>query len=315
MFFLVIFGRAVNSWMGNLRYSLLYLLLGIFASLGYILFSGSHFAGLVGASGAISGVMGLCTALFPHQRVKFFYWLRVRAGTFQARAFWALLLWFGWDLLQAVITSAAGGSGGVAFMAHVVGFVGGVGAGALMLSAGLTERHDNDLLAWLGRPAGVTAGAAAREYIADMQTDMSRIHQSPKVTERHPSRRMPKPPPVAPPIAASPRFRQVAGRLAIELLAARADESRRGAALDGFRELVRLYPFERLPADASRAAVDVARLEGDPDLEVQAVERMAKHYPDDPALADLVPRAVELCRTALNDPLRAEMLRQSTGLG
>jgi rhomboid family protein len=154
MLFLFVFGRAVNSWLGTVRYLALYVLLGVIASLGHALFSADNFSGLVGASGAISGVMGLALALFPRHKVRIFYWLRFRAGTFEIAAFWALIFWFGWDLIQLLLLSPKGG-GGVAFMAHIMGFLAGAGAGALMLGCGLTERHDLDLLASLGmRPAG-----------------------------------------------------------------------------------------------------------------------------------------------------------------
>ena len=85
MAFLFIFGRAVNGWLGTLRYLLLYLFLAVFATLGHILFSGSNVSGLVGASGAIAGVMGLAAALFPRQRVRFLFMFYFRFGTFQAR--------------------------------------------------------------------------------------------------------------------------------------------------------------------------------------------------------------------------------------
>jgi len=155
MLFLFVFGRAVNSWLGTLRFLALYLLLGFIASLGHALFSGDNFAGLVGASGAISGVMGLALALFPKHNVRILYWLRYRAGTFEIAAFWALIFWFGWDLIQLLLLSPEGG-GGVAFMAHIMGFIAGVGAGILMLACGLAQRHGTDLLASLGlRPAGL----------------------------------------------------------------------------------------------------------------------------------------------------------------
>jgi membrane associated rhomboid family serine protease len=154
MVFLFVFGRAVNSWLGTVRYLGLYLLLGVVASLGHALFSAENFGGLVGASGAISGVMGLALALFPRHNVRVLYFLRFRAGTFEIAAFWALIFWFAWDLIQLLLLSPQGG-GGVAFMAHIIGFIAGAGAGALMLGCGLAKPHDADLLASLGmRRAG-----------------------------------------------------------------------------------------------------------------------------------------------------------------
>ena len=143
MAFLVIFGRAVDGWMGSHKYVPAYLLLAAVSALGHIAFSGGRPSALVGASGAISGVMGLAAAFFPRQQVKVLYFFYIKGGFFEIRAFWAFVLWFSWDLLQAFVFRD---SGGIAFMAHVVGFVGGFLLGVSLLRFGMVARHDHAFL-------------------------------------------------------------------------------------------------------------------------------------------------------------------------
>ncbi|MHC4917540.1 MAG: rhomboid family intramembrane serine protease, partial [Planctomycetota bacterium] len=327
--FLVIFGRAVNGWLGNLTYTLLYLALGVIASVGNIVFSGSDFAGLVGASGAIAGVMGLAASVFPKYRVKFFFWFRIRVGTFQTPAFWALLLWFAWDLIQAMFFSMAGMSAGVAFMAHVVGFLGGLGAGALVLKMGLATRHDGDILNWFTGAADKRERQRVREYIADMETER-REQPGPSLGDHLSGSR---PPAQAPrrsltagfgtgrPGSLTGRSRSrgsvPAGRLTAQvtesLRAATSDPSRRGEALQSYRQLLDAHPGVRLSPAASRAAADIAHVAGEWDLEVMTAERAARHYGSDPSILPMVERAVRSCRERLGNPRRAAQLESLLG--
>jgi membrane associated rhomboid family serine protease len=323
MLFLIIFGRAVNGWLGNLTYTLLYLALGVVASVGNIVFSGSHFCGLVGASGAIAGVMGLSASVFPKYRVKFFYWFRFRMGTFQTPAFWALLLWFAWDLVQAVFFSVAGESGGVAFMAHVAGFVGGLGAGALVLKMELATRHDGDILNLFTGAPDKRERQRLREYISDMETER-RGPTGPSLDDH-----LAAPPPTALPnrsrtasfggAAFGARGARTdagqsapAGRLTAQvtesLRAATADPTRRAEALESYRQLLQLHPGVRLPLSAYRAAADIAHIASQWDLEVLTAERAARHHASDPATPPIVGRAARVCRERLGNPRRADQL-------
>ncbi len=323
MLFLIIFGRAVNGWLGNLTYTLLYLGLAAVASVGHIVFSGSHFCGLVGASGAIAGVMGLSASVFPKYRVKFFYWFRFRMGTFQTPAFWALLLWFAWDLVQAMLFSVAGESAGVAFMAHVAGFVGGLVAGALVLKTGLATRHDGDILNWFTGAPDKRERQRLREYISDMEAER-RGPTGPSLDDHLAAR-----PPAAVPsrsrtagfgagafgargARAEARQSAPAGRLTAQvtesLRAATADPTRRAEALQNYRQLLELHPGVRLPLSAYRAAADIAHIASQWDLEVMTAERAARHHGSDPATPALVGRAARVCRERLGNPRRADQL-------
>jgi membrane associated rhomboid family serine protease len=118
MWFLWIFGNNVEDVMGRWRFIVFYLLCGFAAVAAQIASNPSSTAPMVGASGAIGGVMGAYVLLFPHARIRTFAIIFF----FDMPAFLMLGYWF---LLQL-----AGGStvseGGVAFWAHVGGFLAGV---------------------------------------------------------------------------------------------------------------------------------------------------------------------------------------------
>lgn len=120
MIFLWVFGNAVCYKLGNLLYFPVYLFLGACSTVAYILFTGDHPA--LGASGAINGIVGMYLILFPTNNITMMYWfaLFIR-GTFEITGYWMILFWFAFDILGLVM-----GGGGVAYMAHIGGFVGGV---------------------------------------------------------------------------------------------------------------------------------------------------------------------------------------------
>ncbi len=123
MWFLWIFGDNVESDLGHVRFLLFYLATGMFAAFLHFLTEVGSDVPLVGASGAIAGVMGAYLVRFPSSRVTILLPLLVFWTTFRAPAFVALLFWFGVQLLNGI---AADGAGNVAWWAHVGGFLGGV---------------------------------------------------------------------------------------------------------------------------------------------------------------------------------------------
>ncbi|MGE3539651.1 MAG: rhomboid family intramembrane serine protease [Candidatus Tectimicrobiota bacterium] len=125
MWFLWIFGNNIEDSMGRPRFVVFYLLSGLAAALGQVVTNPLSAMPMVGASGAISGVMGAYLILYPRVRVFTF----VPLGFFLtsvALPAWAMLGY--WFFLQFVSGLVAFGSevGGVAFWAHVGGFVAGV---------------------------------------------------------------------------------------------------------------------------------------------------------------------------------------------
>ena len=122
MWFLWIFGDNIENDLGKLRYTIFYLLTGLLASLTHVVVSMSGESALIpslGASGAISGVMGAYLVLHPRRQVTV---LIFRFMT-QVPGFVAVGLWFGFQVLSSV--KALGGSDGVAYGAHIGGFIAG----------------------------------------------------------------------------------------------------------------------------------------------------------------------------------------------
>jgi membrane associated rhomboid family serine protease len=122
MWFLWLFGNNIEDSMTRPRFVLFYLLCGIAAAFLQILAEPSSPVPMVGASGAISGVMGAYLILYPRVRVYTIVPLIIFATTFALPA-WVMLIY--WIVLQ-LLGGLGGGEGGVAFWAHVGGFVSGM---------------------------------------------------------------------------------------------------------------------------------------------------------------------------------------------
>jgi membrane associated rhomboid family serine protease len=121
LLFLYVFGNNVEDRLGRLRFLVFYLVCGYAATYGFALVDASSTAPLIGASGAIAGVLGAYLVLYPRAKVwsllTFFFFLPVRLPA------WAVLA--SWFVLQLVYSAGAGvaDGGGVAYAAHVIGFV------------------------------------------------------------------------------------------------------------------------------------------------------------------------------------------------
>jgi membrane associated rhomboid family serine protease len=129
LFMLFLAGPFIEDRWGRPLYAAFYLTAGVFAALMFVVRYPDFGGPLVGASGAIAGVMGAFLVRFWNTKIRFFYWFYIKIGTVEAPAWLVLPLWFLKELVfaQAMDTVAPGeGGGGVAFWAHVWGFVFGV---------------------------------------------------------------------------------------------------------------------------------------------------------------------------------------------
>jgi membrane associated rhomboid family serine protease len=124
MLYLWIFGDNIEDRLGHVKYLLFYLLCGLLASATHIWFGPRSVVPSLGASGAIAGVLGAYLILYPRKNVRIFQFGRiVEMPALMVIGFWGLLQFFsGFGSLAAGV----GESGGVAYMAHVGGFVAGV---------------------------------------------------------------------------------------------------------------------------------------------------------------------------------------------
>jgi membrane associated rhomboid family serine protease len=124
MWFLWIFGDNVEDEMGPVRFAIFYLLCGLAAAFAQILVNPQSVIPMVGASGAIGGVMGAYALLFPKVRVRLLLILGFYITTISVPAIYVLGYWFLIQLLQG-IPAMGTEQGGVAFWAHLGGFVAG----------------------------------------------------------------------------------------------------------------------------------------------------------------------------------------------
>ena len=130
MYFLYLFGRAVEKTLGHMRYLALYLVSGVMAAIFHTIFMYALSpAGLaipsVGASGAISGVLGAYMILYPGTRLSACIFLLYIPVCFELAAAYYLLFWFAMQVYMGYLLSA---SSTVAFFAHAGGFIAGMAA-------------------------------------------------------------------------------------------------------------------------------------------------------------------------------------------
>jgi len=124
MLFLWIFGDNIENRQGHSRYLIFYLVCGIIASLSHVFISGaSNMIPSLGASGAISGVLGGYILLFPNKKVK----VMMGQGITEVPSFVALGVWIVFQVISGLgMLGGETGGGGVAYAAHIGGFVAGL---------------------------------------------------------------------------------------------------------------------------------------------------------------------------------------------
>jgi membrane associated rhomboid family serine protease len=140
MLFLWIFGNAICAKIGNIRYMLAYIVLGLIAGISHLIFAGGS---VLGASGAINGIVGMFLVLFPQNEITCYWFFFPYIRQFNLSSAWMILLWLVFD-----IWGAMSGGGSVAYFAHLGGFAGGVVLAILMLKLKMltTERYEKTLL-------------------------------------------------------------------------------------------------------------------------------------------------------------------------
>ncbi len=151
LWFLWIFGDNVEDAMGHARFLLFYLTCGLVAAALQVATQPNSVVPMVGASGAIGGVMGAYIVLYPRVRVHMLFILGFYVTTIAVPALWMLGYWL---LIQLVGASLSIGStgGGTAFWAHVGGFVAGAVLSFLFRNRRLLDRHPYH--GWNVRPPG-----------------------------------------------------------------------------------------------------------------------------------------------------------------
>jgi len=118
MLFLWIFGNNIEDYLGKVLFVMFYLVSGTGAALFHVLFNPNSLIPVIGASGAVSGVMGAYLILFPKAKVKTLVFIFIIVTFIDIPAGIFLAIWF---VFQFFYT----GSGGIAWLAHVGGFISG----------------------------------------------------------------------------------------------------------------------------------------------------------------------------------------------
>jgi len=140
MWFLWIFGNNIEDRLGHLRYLAVYLVGGVFATLAYFIVQPSSTLPLIGASGAVAAIMGAYLVWFPNAPIRTFIFLFLR----DVSAKWFLGIWF-------VTQFFTGSNSGIAWMAHVGGFLFGAFVGLVVRTTDYGSKKINrspDPLEW-----------------------------------------------------------------------------------------------------------------------------------------------------------------------
>ncbi len=124
MTYLYIFGDNIEERLGKLKFIIFYLITGIVAAFSQAIIDPTSTIPMIGASGAIAGVLGGYLVLFPRAKIKVFFWFIIFVKIIKIRAFIVL---GGWIIIQFISFNGTDlNSGGVAYAAHIGGFISGV---------------------------------------------------------------------------------------------------------------------------------------------------------------------------------------------
>jgi membrane associated rhomboid family serine protease len=146
MLFLFVFGNAVNARLGHGLFLALYFAVGAVAGLAWLGFDGGM--AVVGASGAIMGIVGVFLVLYPLNNIRVFIWWFVYLRVWEVSSCWLILLYLVFDLFGTVT-----GGDGVAYISHLAGAAVGIGVGVGLLATGVvepiySERNMLQVLGW-----------------------------------------------------------------------------------------------------------------------------------------------------------------------
>jgi membrane associated rhomboid family serine protease len=140
MFFLFVFGNALNARLGHLFYIAAYLLVGVLGGLAWLALGDGP--AVIGASGAIMGMIGAFLVYYPRNEVSIFYWWGLAyTGTFDLSAYWVVAGYFAFDLWGL---ARSGDASGVAYLCHVAGAVLGFGIASTLVLTGLVKPGEGE---------------------------------------------------------------------------------------------------------------------------------------------------------------------------
>ncbi len=151
MLFLWVFGSSIEHHLGPVRFLLLYLATGVTATLSHLAIDPQSQVPLIGASGAVSGVLGAYLMTFPHNRIRALI-VMFLITVIEVRALWLLGGWFIWQLFQGLTSLGLSSTVSVAFFAHVGGFLAGIlaiGAARVIARRPILPRRESVWRYWV----------------------------------------------------------------------------------------------------------------------------------------------------------------------
>ncbi len=149
MWFLWVFGDNVEDVLGHGAFAGFYLACGLAATLAQAIVDPSSTVPMVGASGAVAGVLGAYLVWFPWARVRTFVFLGFFFTVAELPAPLFLIMWFVIQFFSGTLSLAdASGGGGVAFFAHIGGFVAGLAVAAWLLRLGIVRPRPRGVIFW-----------------------------------------------------------------------------------------------------------------------------------------------------------------------
>lgn len=126
MLYLWIFGNNIEDKLGYAKFIIFYLLCGVAAAYSHALTSPGSMTPMIGASGAVSGILGAYILLFPHARVHTLIFLGFFIQVVRLPAVFVIGFWIIIQFINGLISQGAASQGGVAWFAHIGGFVTGI---------------------------------------------------------------------------------------------------------------------------------------------------------------------------------------------
>lgn len=298
MLFLYIFGNSLEDRLGPAGYLCFYLSGGVVAGLGHSVLTSTP---VLGASGAISAVMGAFLALFPQSRVTLAFWLIFFVDIFEVPSIWLILLSFGQDIFFQVIDLGWPGRavGHVAFLAHISGNVFGFVVGMTLLATRVLPREPFDFLSMVDRwsrrrrfRALATSGPSP--WLSDAGAPLMTGPAAPGGAT------------VAAPVALDER-QQLAGELRAQILRDLSTGDVSGA-LDRYRDLGSIAPEQAMPRPVQLDLANHAMNSGRYDLAAHAYESFLRVYPGDELVDQLRLVLGLIYARYLHDPDRARPL-------
>jgi membrane associated rhomboid family serine protease len=137
MLFLWIFGNNIEDQLGHIKFIIFYLLCGVLAAYSHALSGPSSMIPMIGASGAVSGVLGAYLLLFPKARVHTLIFLGFFIQIVRLPAVFVIGFWILIQFINGLVSKGAASNGGVAWFAHIGGFI----AGMILIRLFISKRR------------------------------------------------------------------------------------------------------------------------------------------------------------------------------